>query len=125
MVHTAEMCLAAGAKRMCPVVLGASPVEGTRGLHALRKARYSVGDVVWTSYHPLGTCRMGRDPQTSVVDLDHQAHEVPGLFVVDASTVRGPLGVNPQITIMALATRAAERIAERLGASPNKSLATG
>jgi choline dehydrogenase-like flavoprotein len=39
-------------------------------------------------------------------------HDVPGLYVVDASTVPGPLGVNPQITIMAMATRAAEKIAE-------------
>jgi hypothetical protein len=125
MVHAAEMCLAAGAKRMCPVVIGASPVEGARGLNALRKAKFAVKDVVWTSYHPLGTCRMGRDPKTSVVDLDHQAHGAPGLFVVDASTVRGPLGVNPQITIMAMANRAAERIAERLGAGATRSLATG
>ncbi len=57
---------------------------------------------------------MGRDPKTSVVDLDHACHDVPGLFVVDGSTVRGPIGVNPQLTIMATATRAAERIAERI-----------
>ena len=58
---------------------------------------------------------MGRDPKTSVVDLDHAVHDVPGLYVVDASTVRGPIGVNPQMTIMAMATRAAGRISERLG----------
>ena len=69
-----------------------------------------------TSYHPLGTCKIGRDPKTSVVGLDHEAHDVPGLFIVDGSTVPGPLGVNPQITIMALATRVGERLADSLQA---------
>jgi choline dehydrogenase-like flavoprotein len=58
---------------------------------------------------------MGRDPRESVVDLDHQTHDVKRLFVVDGSTVQGPLGVNPQLTIMTLATRAADRIADVLG----------
>ena len=57
---------------------------------------------------------MGRDPKTSVVGLDHQAHDVPGLYIVDGSTVPTALGVNPQITIMAMATRAAGKIDEAL-----------
>jgi choline dehydrogenase-like flavoprotein len=126
MVRTSEMCLAAGAKRLYPLVLGVAPLEGANGLDSFRKAKLSPSDVVWTSYHPLGTCKMGLDPETSVVGLDHQAHDVPGLFIVDASTVPGPIGVNPQITIMAMATRAAEKIAERLGAGAMaRSLATG
>jgi choline dehydrogenase-like flavoprotein len=57
---------------------------------------------------------MGRDSRTSVIDFDHAAHDLPGLFVVDGSAVRGPIGINPQLTIMAMATRAAERIAARI-----------
>jgi choline dehydrogenase-like flavoprotein len=57
---------------------------------------------------------MGSDPRASVVDVHHEAHDLRGLFVVDGSTVPGPLGVNPQMTIMAMATRAAGKIAERL-----------
>ncbi len=57
---------------------------------------------------------MGRDPKTSVLDLDHQTHDVRGLYVVDGSSVPGPPGVNPQMTIMALATRAAAGIAREL-----------
>ncbi len=57
---------------------------------------------------------MGSDPRTSVIDLDHESHDVPGLFVVDGSAVPGPPGVNPQLVIMAMATRAAERIAAKL-----------
>jgi choline dehydrogenase-like flavoprotein len=58
---------------------------------------------------------MGPDPKTSVIDSDHAAWDVPGLFIVDGSAVRGPLGVNPQLTIMSIATRAAGRIADRIG----------
>jgi choline dehydrogenase-like flavoprotein len=115
MVLTSEMALAAGARHLYPFVVGHERLDGAKGLDAFRKEKLGPADFVWTSYHPLGTCRMGGDPKTSVVDLDHACHDVPGLFVVDGSTVRGPIGVNPQLTIMATATRAAGRIAERIG----------
>jgi choline dehydrogenase-like flavoprotein len=57
---------------------------------------------------------MGVDPRSSVVDAGHQVHDIPGLYVVDGAAVPTSLGVNPQITIMALATRAAEQIALRM-----------
>jgi choline dehydrogenase-like flavoprotein len=114
MVHAAELSRAAGARRIYPFVVGHAPLDTVADLRAFRQERLGPSDFVWTSYHPLGTCRMGRDPKTSVVDLDHAVHDVPGLYVVDASTVRGPIGVNPQMTIMALATRAAARISDRL-----------
>jgi choline dehydrogenase-like flavoprotein len=114
------MCLAAGAEKIYPVVIGTDVLKGQRDLDRFRKEKLSPKKVVWTSYHPLGTSKMGKDPATSVVDLDHQTHDVPGLFIVDGSTVPGPLGVNPQITIMGMATRAAERIAERIGSGDKK-----
>ena len=67
-----------------------------------------------SAYHPLGTARMGRDPSSSVVGPDHQMHDTRGLYVVDGASVPTSLGVNPQITIMAMATRAAEKIAAAL-----------
>lgn len=61
--------------------------------------------------HMLGTCRMGSDPRTSVVDADHRAHDVPNLFICDGSSlVTGGRG-QPTATIQALAYRAGERIA--------------
>tara|TARA_B110000438_G_scaffold226675_1_gene220957 strand:- start:1805 stop:3481 length:1677 start_codon:yes stop_codon:yes gene_type:complete len=60
--------------------------------------------------HLLGTCRMGNDPATSVINSDHRAHDVPNLFICDGSSlVTGGRG-QPTMTIMALAFRAADRI---------------
>ena len=63
------------------------------------------------SYHPQGTCRMGADPDHSVVGSDGQSHDVPGLYVADASLLPTSIIVNPQITVYALATRIARQMA--------------
>jgi len=97
------------------VALSSPIVDRGPQFDAFRRATPPPGDFVWVSYHPLGTCQMGHDPKTSVVGLDHETHDVKGLYVVDGSTVPGALGVNPQLTIMAMATRAAEGIAAKLG----------
>jgi len=60
--------------------------------------------------HLMGTARMGARPEASVVDLSGQVWDLPGLYVADASLFPTAIGVNPQITIMALATRVAERL---------------
>jgi choline dehydrogenase-like flavoprotein len=109
-----QMLIAAGARRLYPGVAGVGALVPGQ-LDEFRKRELSPSDLVMASYHPLGTCQMGTDPRTSVVGLDHQAHDVPGLFVVDGSAVRGPLGVNPQLTIMAIAARAADQISPQLG----------
>ena len=67
------------------------------------------------AFHPLGTARMSVSARHGVVDNDLECWDVPGLYVVDGGVVPTALGVNPQITIMGLATRAAETIASRLG----------
>lgn len=114
MVLGGEVLLAAGARRLYPVMTS-TPVVERDDFHRFAKLEPDAGDLPLVSYHPLGTCRMGRDPRASVVDLDHQTHDVRRLFIVDGSVVQGPLGVNPQLTIMAVATRAASRIADVLG----------
>jgi choline dehydrogenase-like flavoprotein len=67
------------------------------------------------AFHPLGTARAGANPSRSVVDGDLRLHGVQGVYVADGSVVPSSLGVNPQITIMALATRLAHHL---LGAPP-------
>jgi len=61
--------------------------------------------------HLLGTCRMGGDPATSVVDPYHRSHEVPNLFICDGSSMVTSGRGQPTMTIQALAFRAAEHIA--------------
>ena len=62
------------------------------------------------SSHYLGTCRMGKDPRTSVVDPWCRTHDVPNLFIGDGSVFVTGAAVNPALTISALATRTAEGI---------------
>lgn len=64
-----------------------------------------------SSVHLLGTCRMGNDPEHSVVDKYHRAHNVPNLFVCDGSSFVTSGRGQPTLTIQALAFRAAEHIA--------------
>ncbi len=64
--------------------------------------------------HEVGGCRMGIDPRTSVVNEFCRSHDVPNLYVVDASVFPSSSEKNPTLTIMALATRTADHIAEQL-----------
>ena len=61
--------------------------------------------------HLLGTCRMGNDPRTSVVDRFHRTHDVPNLFICDGSSMVTSSRGQPTETISALAFRAGEHIA--------------
>ena len=61
--------------------------------------------------HLIGTCRMGDDPQSSVIDKYHRTHDVPNLFLCDGSSMVTSSRGQPTMTIMALAFRAAEHIA--------------
>jgi choline dehydrogenase-like flavoprotein len=69
-----------------------------------------VGESQHGGAHNRGTCRMGNDPKTSVVDKWHKAHDVPNLFVVDGSNLVTGGRNHPTLTIEALAFRAADNI---------------
>jgi choline dehydrogenase-like flavoprotein len=112
----AQVFFAGGARRVHLPIAGFSVMESPDDLAALRRATLRPWDLDLSAYHPLGTARMGRDPASSVIGPDHQVHDTEGLYVVDGAAVPTSLGVNPQITIMALATRAAEKIAGALAA---------
>ena len=111
----AQVYLAAGARTVLMPVHGHDELRSQADLARFRAASIRASDLDLSAYHPLGTARLGPDPRSSVVDVDHRVHDTPGLYVVDGSSVPSSLGVNPQLTIMAMATRAAERLARRLG----------
>ena len=102
---TSEILFASGARRVLlpfdflPALESADDIK-TLFAHAIPK-----DEVECLTVHAMGTCRMGVDKRSSVVDAHGESWDVPGLFVADASVFPGPIGVNPQITIMALATR--------------------
>jgi choline dehydrogenase-like flavoprotein len=62
------------------------------------------------SAHQMGACRLGADPATSVADGWGRLHDVPGVWIGDASALPTAPGVNPMLTIMALARRTAHAI---------------
>ena len=66
------------------------------------------------SIHELGTARMGRDPKTSVLNQFQQSHDVKNLFVVDGSSHVSASCQNPTWTIMALAWRSCDYLADQL-----------
>jgi choline dehydrogenase-like flavoprotein len=74
--------------------------------------------ILWSGLattHMQGSCRMGEDPATSVVDSHCQSHEVKRLYVGDSSLHSRTLSVNPSLTIMALAARLAEHLDDGAG----------
>lgn len=67
--------------------------------------------------HILGGCPIGLSDQDGVVDLDFQVHNYPGLYVVDGSIMPANPGVNPSLTITALAEYAMSRVPAKPGAN--------
>jgi cholesterol oxidase len=58
-----------------------------------------------TTAHILSGCPMGASATDSVIDVRHEVHGYPGLFVVDGASIPGNIGVNPSLTITAMAER--------------------
>jgi choline dehydrogenase-like flavoprotein len=106
LMRLAELYWAAGARRVFLPVTGL-PALDTPDLAPLRERRLRPADLTLLGFHPLGTARAAASPDEGVVDGDLAVHGVDGLYVADGSVVPSSLGVNPQMTIMALATRLA------------------
>jgi choline dehydrogenase-like flavoprotein len=102
----ARIFFAAGAREVI-VPLDGVPTLRDGDVSPLHGLRVRPRQVSAMAFHPLGTARAGADPSTSVVGPRLQVHGAAGLYVADGSVVPSPPGVNPQITIMALAARLA------------------
>ena len=72
-----------------------------------------LGKISIASAHPMGGCRIGTDPSNSVTNDRGKVHGLDWLYVADGSLFPGSSGVNPYVTIMALADRVAEGLRER------------
>ena len=96
-------------------------------IRAVRQIIEALGGTMMTTHymktgevitaHPLGTCRMADDISRGVVDENCRVFNYPNLYVVDGSVIPTALGVNPALTIAAIAEKVSESIAHNL---PNK-----
>jgi choline dehydrogenase-like flavoprotein len=89
--------------------LNARAAELLQAAGAQKQWSYPAGEQEF-SVHLLGTCRMGNDPKTSVINADHQTHDVKNLFLCDGSSLVTSGRGQPTMTIEALAFRAGDRI---------------
>lgn len=90
--------------------LSSKAEEWLREAGATRTWRQLPGLGLSGGQHQAGTCRMGNDPKTSVVNRNCQVHDVDNLFVIDASVHVTNGGFNPVLTIMANAYRASDNL---------------
>ncbi|NUN13365.1 MAG: GMC family oxidoreductase [Myxococcales bacterium] len=103
----AEIYLAAGAREVYTAFGGVGPIRNGDDIRRLFLYPPKIEHTEYFTAHLMGTCRMDRDPTRGVVDESGQSHDIRNLFVADASILPTPIGVNPQETIMALATHIA------------------
>lgn len=107
---TAEAMFAAGAERVLLPLAGVDPeVPDVDALRRLRPDDFTPERLLSCGFHPQGTAGIGR-----VVDADQRVLGTSRVWVADASALPGSPGVNPQVTIMALSLRLAERLAREL-----------
>ena len=111
MRETARVLLAGGAREVFVPVHGVGRHTSAEALFkALEPA--SITDFTLYASHPMSTCRMGIDPTRSVVSPTGEAHNIPGLFIADASVFPTSLGVNPQLTTLTVGTNIAHQMLE-------------
>jgi choline dehydrogenase-like flavoprotein len=111
---------AAGAHSIGPLAEGAPTWRRGDDLEAfiasVKRIPFRAGGYKLFSAHQMGTCRMGEDPETSVAGPWGELHDTKGVWIGDGSAFPTSSGTNPMVSIMALAHRTAEAIAEDAGA---------
>jgi choline dehydrogenase-like flavoprotein len=105
-----EMHFAMGAEKVMLPFFNQHSVESVDELGKIDELQTDPSTLELFTPHLMGTARMGSRPESSVVSPSGELWDLPGCYVADASLFPTAIGVNPQITIMALATRVAERL---------------
>ncbi len=113
MEAAARIHLAAGAEEARTLHTHGRPLRTPADLARIATLPAGPNELGVLSAHVNGTCRMGRDPRTAGCTPHGERFGAPGVYVVDGSLLPTAPGVNPQETIMALASVVAGRIAER------------
>jgi choline dehydrogenase-like flavoprotein len=105
-----RLFLEGGATKVYTLLHGYTELASEQDVRRLESGRLRADDIDGMAFHPLGTCRMGISPEAGVVGPDYRVFGWDGLYVCDGSVIPSSLGVNPQVTIMAFATRLAFQI---------------
>ncbi len=117
MLELVRLHRAAGARTVVPLLT--PPLSWEDGmplepyLATLARRPIAPNRILLFSAHQMGTCRIGTNPRESVADPEGKVWGVDGLYVTDASAFPTGSGVNPMLSIMALARRTAQRMAAR------------
>ena len=106
----ARMHFAAGARAVIPGIYGLPYAIGPDEPHLIEEGPLDPRAYIAILSHLFGGCAMSADPRQGVCDAHGKVYGVEGLYVVDASVIPTTIGVNPQHTIMALASVFAERL---------------
>jgi choline dehydrogenase-like flavoprotein len=119
--RAAQLYAAAGAEELISSTIrpvrwrpgsGRPLAEFVEGVDAIG---YGSNQTSYFTFHQMGSARMGLDAATSVVGPANEAHDTTGLYVMDGSCFPTASGVNPMLSIAAIAHRGATLLAERLG----------
>ena len=113
-----EIYFAAGAREVQLPFHNLPRLHSVDELPRIFEPHLKPNDLEVLTVHAMCTARMGTDPRRSATDSWGRVHGMENLHVADASLFPGPIGVNPQITIMALATRNAQRLLQTMGVTP-------
>ena len=121
LLEGARLLEAAGAKEIWstqPSWLAYRP-DGTgaaraRWMESVDRIGFGPNQLLLATFHQMASCRMGASARDSVVTPEHQVWGIPGLYVADASTFPSASGVNPMLTIMGIAHRAAGLIGSKI-----------
>jgi len=108
--HLATLHFEMGAEKVILPFSNFHVANGVDHLAQIERTQRSRSTIELFTVHMMGTSRMGSRPRHSVVNLNGELWDLPGCYVADASLFPTAVGVNPQVTIMALATRVAQRL---------------
>jgi choline dehydrogenase-like flavoprotein len=111
--RAAELFYAAGAREVYPQV-GGIPILPRGRIDELELRPPEARRLRLEAFHPLGTARIDADPARGVVGTDGAAHGYERLYVADASLFCSSIGVNPMMTVIAIASRIASGLAAKL-----------
>ncbi len=109
--RAAELFYAAGAIEVYPQIAGVATI-GRRRIADLEVSAPPRRSLRLEAFHPMGTARIDADPRRGVAGIDGAVYGAEGLYIADGSLMPSSIGVNPMITIIAMALRVARGLAE-------------